>query len=457
MKKILLIDDQQDNLISIKALLKQYIPDCKVFTALSGKAGIEIAIKEQPDVVLLDIVMPEMDGYQTSLRLKLEESTKDIPIIILTAIKTDTNSKVQALKAGADAFLTKPIDPQELTAQANVIFRIKESEDKLKLDKKLLEQKVLERTTELVESENKYRTLVESANQPIFTVNYDGTFLFMNKISAKMLRGKAEDLIGKSMWDLFPKELANGQMHTIREALDTGKLITSSRNSIVSGKEMWFEAQVIPIEKEGKKNTVALVMLTDITQRIKAQNELILSETKFRETAEMLPQIVFETDNSGKLTYVNQQAYNTFKYTKKDFEKGLTALQIIAHEDVDRAKNNMQKILEGKEIGRQEYRAVTKNGKIFPVLIHSSRIMKNEEIKGLRGIIMDITDLKKAEEELQKHREHLEDMVKQRTEELEKKNAELAGFNKLFVGREFRIKELRDQVKELEEQLGINN
>jgi len=70
MKKILAIDDQSDNLVTIKGVLKNFLPDCKLFLSQSGKEGIAIAQKEQPDTILLDIIMPEMDGFEACKILK---------------------------------------------------------------------------------------------------------------------------------------------------------------------------------------------------------------------------------------------------------------------------------------------------------------------------------------------------------------------------------------------------
>ncbi len=82
-----------------------------------------------------------------------------------------------------------------------------------------------------------------------------------------------------------------------------------------------------------------------------------------------------------------------------------------------------------------------------------SLIFEKGEYAGLIAVSRDITEHKEAEEELRQHREHLEELVKVRTADLEEKNIELARFNKLFVGREFRIKELRDEIMELEKRL----
>jgi len=154
-KKILVIDDKKDNLISITELLKDYMPGCKTITALSGPEGIETAKREKPDTILLDIIMPVMDGYEVCKQLKSNVVTKHIPIVMITAIKTDSESRIKGLEIGADAFLSKPIDPAELTAQINVMLRIKEAEDKLRADKESLNKLVEEKTIDLSEKNTK--------------------------------------------------------------------------------------------------------------------------------------------------------------------------------------------------------------------------------------------------------------------------------------------------------------
>ena len=110
MLKILAIDDRQDNLVTVSALLKNLVPECNVVTALSGAEGLEKARSEFPDTILLDINMPEMDGFEVCERLKEDDRTRHIPIILLTAVRMDSPSKVKGLALGADAFLAKPID-----------------------------------------------------------------------------------------------------------------------------------------------------------------------------------------------------------------------------------------------------------------------------------------------------------------------------------------------------------
>ena len=203
MKKILAIDDQKDNLITIEAVIKSHMTECKVFTALSGSEGLEIAINKQPDVILLDIIMPGMDGYEVCKRLKEGELTKHIPVVMITAIRTDSKSRVKGLNIGADAFLSKPIDPVELSAQINVMLRIKEAEDKLRAEKDLLEDAVAERTFELKESEEKYKAIYNNAPLAYQSLDESGCFLDVNPKWLTVLGYKQEEVIGKCFGDFL--------------------------------------------------------------------------------------------------------------------------------------------------------------------------------------------------------------------------------------------------------------
>jgi len=227
MKKILAIDDQKDNLVVIKALLKNYMPDCTVFTSSSGLEGIEIAKKEQPDTILLDIIMPKLDGYEVCKLLKKNPVTKHIPTIMLTAIKTDSESRIKGLELGADAFLAKPIDPLELTAQIKVMFRIKDAEDKLRAEKQILDEKVKEKTKKLKESEEKYKALYNNAPLSYQSLNKEGFFLDVNPTWLRTLGYNSEEVIGKYFGDFlhpdwipnfesnFPKFKKAGNVHNI--------------------------------------------------------------------------------------------------------------------------------------------------------------------------------------------------------------------------------------------------
>lgn len=128
MTKILVISNKEEDLTTISALLNDLVSNCLVITAQSGLEGIEKAKTEPPSTILLDIEMPEVDGYDICNRLKSDEKTKHIPIIMITEVKSDSISRVKGLEAGADTFLNKPFDEVELTAQINMALRIDKTE-----------------------------------------------------------------------------------------------------------------------------------------------------------------------------------------------------------------------------------------------------------------------------------------------------------------------------------------
>jgi len=132
MRKILAVDDNKINLELLSQIVKMYYPEFKFLCTESGESGIAIAEKENPDLILLDIMMPGMNGYETCQFLKNNNQTKQIPIIMISALGRDSAERTKGLNAGADSFISKPFDQIELKAQINVALRIKHYQDQLK-------------------------------------------------------------------------------------------------------------------------------------------------------------------------------------------------------------------------------------------------------------------------------------------------------------------------------------
>ena len=135
----------------------------------------------------------------------------------------------------------------------------------------------------------------------------------------------------------------------------------------------------------------------DITERKRAEESLRLSEERFSDLVQLLPETVFETDPGGRVTFVNQAALEKFGYSREDVDRGINVMQIIAPGDHQRAFENIRKIINGEKSGLNEYTVLKKDGTLFPVLIHSSVIVRNGKPEGLRGFLADITERKKSE------------------------------------------------------------
>jgi sigma-B regulation protein RsbU (phosphoserine phosphatase) len=138
MAKILAVDDNEDNVFLLKVILENH--HHTVLAAYNGAQALELAANNQIDLVLLDLMMPEMNGMEVAARLKSMESTKHVPIILLTAKKKEVKDVVAALDSGADEYITKPFHETELVARVKSMLRMKELFDQIAKANLLMEE-----------------------------------------------------------------------------------------------------------------------------------------------------------------------------------------------------------------------------------------------------------------------------------------------------------------------------
>ncbi|OYT12995.1 MAG: hypothetical protein B6I19_07475 [Bacteroidetes bacterium 4572_114] len=276
MKKILLIDNEQDNLTAIEAVIKTNLEGCTVLTSLSGEEGIEIAKREQPDTILLDVIMPGMDGYETCKRIKGNELTKHIPIIMITAIKTDTKSRVKGLNMGADVFLSKPIDHVELSAQINVMLRIKEAEDKLRAEKDILEDAVLARAYELKDVDEKYKVTIQNLPLGVLILNHNGLIKSSNPAFTKIFDLPLHSAVGKSVMKALPfvQDVSFVKYFSKLVEKNAAFDFESQPVALPTGRTICLRCRGIPIHDFEKNTNTFLVVIGDVTERKQAEYKL---------------------------------------------------------------------------------------------------------------------------------------------------------------------------------------
>ena len=147
------------------------------------------------------------------------------------------------------------------------------------------------------------------------------------------------------------------------------------------------------LQKANKKLT------TEIEERKQVEKALYESREKYRDLANTLPQIVFEADERGTLTYVNPIAFEFFGYTESDFNRGLNIFQMLKDKDRDRVTAIIHRLQSGLKSNGNEYRALRKDGTTFPIALHASPIIRENKFMGINGIVIDLTEQKVAEEE----------------------------------------------------------
>lgn len=153
------IDDYPDNLIALRAFVTDVWPQAQVYTAETGMEGMVLASEHHPDVILLDILMPGMDGFEVCRLIKEDPDLRQIPVIFLTALRDDTRSRVRALEVGGDAFISKPFEEAEFIAQISAMMKVRAANEREHQEKEHLERLVRERTSQLeVELAERTRT-----------------------------------------------------------------------------------------------------------------------------------------------------------------------------------------------------------------------------------------------------------------------------------------------------------
>lgn len=397
MKTILIIDDQADNLVSIKALLQNYISECNILTAMSGKEGIESARKNQPDTILLDIIMPEMDGFDTCERLKKDKQTQHIPIILITAIRTDIKSRVKGLEMGADAFLSKPIDATELSAQVNVMLRIKEAEDKLRKEKTDLDKLVTEKIKEV-----RYQsTVLENISDPIISLDMNYKIKSWNEGAEKLYGWKEEEVLGKAFKDILLAEYSHGSRE---ESINTLNTTGYFKDEVIhykkDGSRLIISGSVSFIHDDHGNRTGIVSVNHDITENKLAEKKLRDTQESLKNTFDISPGLICVADAStGFFISCNQAVKSILGFSITEF-LSKPFIEFIHPDDKQKTVDEITKQLKGNSVAHFENRYQCKN-KSFKWLAWQATKADKDGL--VHAVATDITKRKQEEKELLKN------------------------------------------------------
>ena len=182
--KILAVDDNPDNLFTLRALLENNM-QVQLVEATGGAQALEIA-QSTPDIdlIILDVQMPEVDGFETAQMLKQRKKTRDIPIIFLTAAFKTEEFQKRGYDVGAADYLLKPIDDNQFLNKVSTYFRLIEKERSLNV---ILEQQVAERTAELNQANQHLSNILANMGEALFVLTPDGVDIIRTDQGPKVL------------------------------------------------------------------------------------------------------------------------------------------------------------------------------------------------------------------------------------------------------------------------------
>src|SRR5919199_1458135 len=397
---ILIVDDTPTNL----EVLLDFLEDSgfKVWVAEDGESAIEGAEYAPPELILLDVLMPGIDGFETCRRLKANPATQDIPVIFMTAL-THTVDKVRGLSLGAVDYITKPLQHEEVLARINLHLSLRNltktlKEQNLRLEQEIQERKRSEQEREqafkaLQESEARFRRLVESNMIGIILADLSGNITEANDAFLELVGYEREDLhSGNLRWDeMTPPEYGHLEEKAIAEIISSGVCTPFPKEYIrKDGTRVPVMVGAALIE-ESQQTVVGFVL--DITERQQA-------ELKIREQAALLDittDAMLVRDLKGQIRFWNKAAERLYGWNSQD-AIGKSANELLYRQESLSQLQEIQTSLAECGEWQGELHQVTRQGKD---IIVASRwtVVRDEEgqPKSVLTVNTDITEKKQLE------------------------------------------------------------
>lgn len=254
----------------------------------------------------------------------------------------------------------------------------------------------------LKDNEAMLSTLVETIPDLVWLKDAEGTYLACNPKFEKFFGATEKEIIGKTDYDFVDKNTGDLFRQHDKNAMDAGKPTVNEEEVTYAsdGHKELLETIKTPMFDADKNVIGVLGIARDITGRKLTEEALIESKERFEQMANLLPQPIWEVSAGGRFVYANKAGYEIFGYTPEDINKGLNFLKVISKKDHKRIMSNFSKKIRGIKTDEYEYECIKQNGETFPAMIYTSPINKHGKIIGVRGITLDISNMKNAQEEL---------------------------------------------------------
>ncbi len=389
---ILAVDDNPGNLKLLAKVLTEN--GFQVKASNSGRYALKSIKEYPPDLILLDVKMPEMDGYEVCRQLKANPLSANIPVIFISALKEE-ESKVMGFEVGGVDYITKPFQSQEILARVRTHLLLSYMQHHL-------EEMVHERTSEFQAERKRFQKLFELASDAFFVHDLDGTIIDVNRQACKSLGYNREELLHLKISDI-ETGVSQEQIIELCNRADKGEQV------IIEGQHQRKDGSAFPVEIslglfQEKEPKLLLAISRDISER-KRMEEEISSEKEFTE-------MLINCSVDGILAYDRDCRYTVWS-------NGMENITGIRKEEcLGKSAFDVFPFL--KEIGEDKYFYATLEGQNViaenrPFVIpntnkkgvfegyYSPLRNKSDEIVGGLAIIRDVTERKKAEEELRQY------------------------------------------------------
>jgi len=427
--RILVVDDAEDARYLLSALLTG--SDYMVETAANGQEALAKLRGEEFDLVISDILMPVMDGFQLCREVRRDDRLRRVLFVFYTATYTQKGDETFALQLGADDFILKPAEPEALLMRIKAVIdkanergwtprspELTEEVDVLRLYSERLIAKLEKRTLDverelaerrkaesaLAESEERFRHLFEESPSGIALVDAEGLLQEVNPELLRLLDASREDLVGKSLAELAPgfglnpkKELADfGQRLAGRPAAT--ELAYLDRE----GEQRTIAVQDSVVTRDGQPTGV-MYLIRDITERKRAEQAVQDSELKYRQVVENASEAIFIVQD-GYMRFANAATAKLLARPEEEVTSHPFP-EFIHPEDQAMVVARHQRRLAGEEVEvGYEFRFVTGKGDVRWARLNATRVEWQGRPATL-NLVGDVTERREAEDKLRRSQE----------------------------------------------------
>ena len=396
---LLIVDDTPSNLGVAVRMFEEH--GYRILTAQDGEEGLQRARHAQPDLILLDVMMPGIDGFEVCRELKADPATRDIPVLFMTSLAS-VEHKVKGFQVGAVDYLTKPLQVEEVMARVGthlklyaVQKRLEEQNAQLDRHREELEQRVAERTAELAAREREFRTLAENAPDNIVRYDRECRYLYANPQHEKTVGFLMGALIGKMPTECFPgSDDAAAYQARIMQAIATGR--PTEYEATLPGDTngpRYHHIRLTPERDEDGGVVAVLAIGSDITERKRAERELHLLHYALDSAFDA----TYLIDDDLRFRYVNEAAVRELGYSREEL-LSMDLLDIDPGATREMVRGMMAQTLAagGHAPSIIESRHRRKNGEIFPIEIGATSFSYEGEMLHLT-VVRNIAERKAAE------------------------------------------------------------
>ena len=426
---ILVVDDQPQNIELLEAYLVPQGYD--VVKAVNGEEALETLSANKIDLILLDVTMPGMDGFEVTRRVRSDDKNHLLPIIMITALR-EREDRIKGIEAGCDDFLSKPVDKIELLARVQSLLKVKAYNDLASNYRKELEitQKSTDEALEYAES------IINTVREPLIALDKDLRVVTASRSFYETFKVKPEETVGQLIYDLGNKQWDIPKLRELLETILPQKSTFDNYEvehefSTIGRRVMLLNAR--QIQRLLGKERIILLAIEDVTERKKIEGALqtledkyhllmekalVISEETLRVVVESLIVGITVTDLKGTILQTNQAFVLFHGSHQKEEIIGRNILDFIAKVDHAKVQEKMNEMGTERYFKDVEVRPERVDGSNFMTEISAAAIKDSSgNPQGIVFLTRDITERKQREQQRDEF-----------TAELKQKNTELDRF-----------------------------